>query len=67
MTEIEKLVVELLHEFDGMSPETIEELRTEWIKELKTRDAERFPRVEKFVNTVCDVAIGRARKKAEVA
>lgn len=67
MTEVEKLTIELLHEFDGMLPETIEELRTEWLEEIKARDAERFPRVENYVNAVCDVAIDRAKKKAQVA
>jgi len=67
MEEIERLTIELLHEFDGMSPETIEDLRTEWIEELKSRDAERFARVERYVNAVCDVAIDRAKKRLEVA
>lgn len=67
MTEVEKLTVELLREFDGMSPETIEDLRTEWIEQLKAGDPEMYQRVEGFVNAVCDVAIDRAKKRLEVA
>ena len=29
MTEVERLIIELLNELDGMSQETIEDLRTE--------------------------------------
>lgn len=67
MTEIEKMTVELLNEMDGMSPQNIEELRTEWIEQLKAGNAERYQRVEGFVNAVCDVAIDRTKKHAQVA
>lgn len=67
MTEAEKLTIELLNELDGMSPEIIEEIRTEWIDQLKAGDAERYQGVEDFVNAVCDVAIDRAEKRLEVA
>lgn len=63
MKEIEKLIIELLHEFDRMSLETIEDLRTEWIDQLKDGDTERYQRVESFVNAVCDVAINRVKKQ----
>lgn len=67
MDEIRELTVELLREFDGMEPEMIEGLREEWLKQLKASDAERYQKVEGFVNAVCDVAINRARRKEKVA
>ncbi len=67
MTEVERLTIELLNELDGMSPEVIEGLRTEWIEQLKGGNAERYQRVEGFVNAVCDVAIDRTKKHAQVA
>lgn len=35
MAELEEMIAEILHELDDMSPEDIEEIRTEWLVELK--------------------------------
>ena len=52
-----------------MTPEEIEQLRTEWVEEIVNRRAElkSFEDVTNYVNAVCDVAISRAKKRLEVA
>ncbi|MBO5371977.1 MAG: hypothetical protein J6A75_04555 [Lachnospiraceae bacterium] len=69
MNEMEKLIAELLHEMDDMSAEVIEEIKDTWLEQLKIElnSTERFQRIEKFVNVVCDVAIDRANRKVVVA
>lgn len=63
MSETQKTIVKILHEFDGMTPEKIEDVRTIWIANMKAEDPERFARIEEFVNDVCEVAINRANRR----
>ena len=67
MSELEKEIKELLFELDGMSPGTIDELRNEWLADLKKRDPQHYEKVAKFVNIVSDVAIDRAKRRLAVA
>lgn len=67
MSELEKEIKELLFELDGMSPVTIDELRNEWLTDLKKRDPQHYEKVAKFVNIVSDVAIDRAKRRLAVA
>lgn len=66
MTEVEKLTIELLNELDGMSPEFIEGLRVEFVAGINREDPEKWKKVERYVNAVCDTAIDRANKQLEV-
>lgn len=67
--KLDEMTKNFLHELDGMAPEKIEQLRTEWVKEIANRKAElkSFEGVTDYVNAVCDVAISRAKKRLEVA
>lgn len=67
--KLDEMTKTFLHELDGMAPEKIEQLRTEWVKEIVNRKAElkSFEGVTDYVNAVCDVAISRAKKRLEVA
>ena len=67
MSELEKEIKKLLFELDGMSPVTIDELRNEWLADLKKRDPQHYEKVAKFVNIVSDVAIDRAKRRLAVA
>lgn len=67
MEEIEKLTIELLDELDGMSLETIEGLRVEFIAGINQKVPEKWKKVKKYINALCDVAIDRAKKRLEVA
>ena len=66
---LDEMTKNFLHELDGMAPEKIEQLRTEWVKEIANRKAElkSFEGVTDYVNAVCDVAISRAKKRLAVA
>ncbi len=64
MTQVERMVVDLLKEMDDMSPEAIENLRREWFENpVKIRS----DKVDNYVNAVCDVAIMRAKRRLAVA
>lgn len=67
--KLDEMTKTFLHELDGMTPEEIEQLRTEWVEEIVNRRAElkSFEAVTNYVNAVCDVAISRAKKRLEVA
>lgn len=62
MAELEEMIAEILHELDDMSPEDIEEIRTEWLAELKKSNPKSYEKVANFVNVVSDVAISRAKR-----
>lgn len=67
MTEVERMIGEILHEMDDMSPEDIEELRGEWLAAMKERNPKSYEKVVHFIDSVCDVAINRAKRKQAVA
>lgn len=66
MPEIERLTMELLMEMDDMLPEAIENFRKEWFEKLEPGQI-RNEKVDNYVNTVCDVAINRAKRRLAVA
>ena len=66
MTEVERMTVELLKEMDDMLPEDIENFRKEWFEKLEPGQI-RNEKVDNYVNTVCDVAINRAKRRLAVA
>lgn len=65
--KLEKMVEELLFELDGMPPVKINELRNEWLADLRKRDPQHYDKIAKFVNIVSDVAIERAKRRLAVA
>ena len=66
MPEIERLTMELLMEMDDMLPEVIENFRKEWFEKLEPGKI-RNEKVDNYVNAMCDVAIGRAKRRLAVA
>lgn len=67
MNEVERMVGEILHEMYDMSPKEIEELRVEWMAAMKERNPKSYEKVAHFIDSVCDVAINRAKRKQEIA
>lgn len=67
--EIDALSMEILHAFEGMSPEEIDKIRKDWLAEVQDRKTELVSpdRVVDYVNAVTDVAIDRAKRRMKVA
>lgn len=67
--EIDALSMEILHAFEGMSPEEIDKIRKDWLAEVQGRKTEFVSpdRVVDYVNAVTDVAIDRAKRRMKVA
>ena len=67
--EIDALSMEILHAFEGMSPEEIDKIRKDWLAEVQGRKTELVSpdRVVDYVNAVTDVAIYRAKRRMKVA
>ena len=67
--EIDALSMEILHAFEGMSPEEIDKIRKDWLAEVQGRKTELVSpdQVVDYVNAVTDVAIDRAKRRMKVA
>ena len=67
--EIDALSMEILHAFEGMSPEEIDKIRKDWLAEVQGRKTELVSpdRVVDYVNSVTDVAIDRAKRRMNLA
>lgn len=67
--EIDALSMEILHAFEGMSPEEIDKIRKDWLAEVQGRKTELVSPdwVVDYVNAVTDVAIDRAKRRMKVA
>lgn len=63
MEENRKMIEKMLIEFEGMTPEEIEEVRLIWISDLKSAAIGRDGLLETIANAVCDVAVKRAKGK----
>lgn len=67
MSEIDKMTLDLLADMEDMTPEQIEQIRTEWFDKMEREDKETTFRVGEFINVLCDVAINRAKKIMQTA
>lgn len=63
MSESERIIIDILKDMEDMKPDAIEKLRKRFIDEMKAEDMDRLKRVEEFVNTLCDTAVKRAKKR----
>lgn len=64
MEEIMRLAIECVEELLKLSPEEIKEIRHEWIQRLYSeRGGQNLPRVESFINNICDYAIQKLIQK----
>lgn len=61
MNEVNKLLAELLAEMQDLNETEIQEVRNEWIKELKEKGN---IKAIKFAKIVCDTAMKQYRKVA---
>lgn len=57
MSEVEIMAVELLEELKDLTPEQIEQIRTEWFDKMEREDKDTVFRVGKFIHIVCNMAI----------
>ncbi len=67
--KLDEMTKEFLLKLDGIAPEEIKQIKTEWLKELTDKKSElkNFESAVNYVNAVCDVAINRAKRKMAVA
>ena len=67
MSEVQLMAVELLEEMEDMTPEQIEQIRTEWFDKMEKEDRDTTFRVGKFIHILCDMAIEKTKNKAQTA
>lgn len=67
--KLDEMTKEFLLKLDGIAPEEIKQIKTEWLKGLTDKKSElkNFESAVNYVNAVCDVAINRAKRKMAVA
>lgn len=67
MSEVQLMAVELLEEMKDLTPEQIEQIRTEWFDQMEKEDRDTTFRVAKFIHVLCDMAIEKAKNTAQIA
>ena len=61
MNEVQKMAVELLEELKDLTPEQIEQLRTEWFDKMEKEEKDTVFRVGEFIHVVCNMAIEKSK------